>query len=257
MYETLVKDSRLSRVDVINVPITATNMTDFMSLVSDRLDDMRGGYVCVTNAHACVMAHDDRDYWACQAESLASIPDGKPLSVIGRKKVPTMERVTGPDLMREVFAASVEHGWSHYFYGDKPETLDALHRALEHEYPGMEIRGMEPSVFRPLSEDEKTELCGRIDAANADFCWVALGAPRQEFLMHDLNGRTNSLMVGVGGAFNVLAGRVPEAPRWMQDIGLEWFFRLIQEPGRLFKRYAVTNTKFIWYQLTNTKRKEI
>ena len=116
---------------------------------------------------------------------------------------------------------------------------------------------MEPSVFRPLSEDEKTELCSRVDAVNADFCWVALGAPRQEILMHALNGRTNSLMIGVGGAFNVLAGRVPEAPRWMQDIGLEWFYRLIQEPGRLFKRYAVTNTKFIWYQLTNAKRKEI
>lgn len=252
-----MNDSRLARVDVIGVPITATNMTDFMGLLLDCLDDMRGGYVCVSNAHACVMAHDDQDYWACQAESMASIPDGKPLSVIGRKQVPTMGRVTGPDLMREVFAASVEHGWSHYFYGDKPETLGALRRALEREYPGMEIRGMEPSVFRPLSEDEKIELCGRVDAASADFCWVALGAPRQEILMHDLNGRTNSLMVGVGGAFNVLAGRVPEAPRWMQDIGLEWLYRLIQEPGRLFKRYAVTNTKFIWYQLTNAKRKEI
>ena len=257
MPETLTKDPRMARVDVIGVPITATNMVDFMGLLSERFDDMRGSYVCVSNAHACVMAHDNRDYWACQAESIASIPDGKPLSVIGRKKVPTMGRVTGPDLMREVFAASVKQGWGHYFYGDKPETLDALRCALEREYPGMEICGMEPSVFRPLSEDERVELCNRVDASGADFCWVALGAPRQEILMHDLNGRTNSLMVGVGGAFNVLAGRVPEAPRWMQDAGLEWLYRLIQEPGRLFKRYAVTNTKFIWYQLTNARRKEI
>lgn len=257
MNDALSDDSRLARVDVIGVPITATNMKDFMGLLTDSLDDMRGKYICVSNAHACVMAHDDPAYWSCQAESVASIPDGKPLSVVGRKQVPTMDRVTGPDLMRETFSVSAEHGWKHYFYGDKQETLDALRTALEREYPGMEICGMEPSAFRPLTDEEKNGLCRRIDAAGADFCWVALGAPRQEILMHDLNGRTNSLMVGVGGAFNVLAGRVPEAPRWMQDVGLEWLYRLIQEPGRLFKRYAVTNTKFIWYQLTNAKRKEI
>lgn len=252
----LLEDPRLARVDVIDVPITATNMDDFMALLSLSIDGLRGGYVCVSNAHACVMAHDDPAYWACQAESVASIPDGKPLSVVGRKQVPTMGRVTGPDLMREVFAMSAEHGWKHYFYGDEQETLDALRDSLGRNYPDMEICGMEPSVFRPLSDKEKDELCARIDEAHADFCWVALGAPKQEVLMHDLNGLTRSLMVGVGGAFKVLAGLVPEAPRWMQNASLEWLYRLIQEPGRLFKRYAVTNTKFIWYQLTNAKRKE-
>ena len=257
MDERLAGDPRLARVGVIGVPITATNMADFTGLLSERLGDMRGGYVCVSNAHTCVMAHDDPAYWACQAGSVASVPDGKPLSVVGRREAPSMGRVTGPDLMREVFAASAGHGWRHYFYGDRPETLDSLRAVLERDYPGMEICGMEPSVFRPLTGREKGELCGRIDASGADFCWVALGAPRQEVLMHELDGRTHSLMVGVGGAFNVLAGRVPEAPRWMQDAGLEWLYRLMQEPGRLFKRYAVTNTKFIWYQLTKAKRKEI
>ena len=231
-------------------------MGEFMGLLREDLDGFRGGYICVSNAHACVMAHDDPAYWACQAESVASIPDGKPLSVVGRKWVPTMGRVTGPDLMREVFSISAEMGWRHYFYGDKPETLDSLRDELQRSYPGIEVCGMEPSVFRPLTDEEKTGLCARVDASGADFCWVALGAPRQEILMHDLNRRTNSLMIGVGGAFKVLAGKVPEAPRWMQDSGLEWFYRLIQEPGRLFKRYAVTNTKFIWYQLTHAKRKE-
>lgn len=256
----LVQDTnfpaRLRRVGVIGVPITATNMDDFLELIDEELDAMRGEYVCVSNAHACVMAHDDPAYWACQAESIASIPDGKPLSVVGRKEVPTMGRVTGPDLMREIFAMSAERGWTHYFYGNEQKNLDALREALLRDYPGLSICGMEPSVFRPLSEDEKTELCTRIDSVGADFCWVALGAPRQEVLMHELKGRTRSLMVGVGGAFNVLAGIVPEAPQWMQNASLEWLYRLIQEPGRLFKRYAVTNTKFIWYQLTKAKRKE-
>ena len=257
MDERLAGDPRLARVDVIGVPITATNMADFMGLLREGLDAFRGGYVCVSNAHTCVMAHDDPAYWACQAGSVASVPDGKPLSVVGRRRAPSMGRVTGPDLMREVFAASAGTGWRHYFYGDRPETLGVLRTALLREYPGLEICGMEPSVFRPLTAEEKAGLCGRIDASGADFCWVALGAPRQEVLMHELEGRTGSLMVGVGGAFNVLAGRVPEAPRWMQDAGLEWLYRLMQEPGRLFKRYTVTNPKFIWYQITKAKRKEI
>ena len=256
MANSLSEDPRLKRVDVIGVPITATNMEEFLEVVGPRLDDLRGEYVCVSNAHACVMAHDDPAYWACQAESAISVPDGKPLSVVGRKEAPTMGRVTGPDLMREIFAASGERGWRHYFYGNEQKNLDALRGALLRDYPGVCICGMEPSVFRPLTDAEKDELCGRVDAAGADFCWVALGAPRQEVLMHDLKGRTRSLMVGVGGAFNVLAGIVPEAPRWMQDASLEWLYRLIQEPGRLFKRYAVTNTKFIWYQITKAKRKE-
>ena len=208
MDASLSQDPRLARVDVIGVPITATNMADCMALISERLDDMRGGYVCVSNAHTCVMAHDDPAYWAVQAGSTMSVPDGKPLSVVGSKAVPTMGRVTGPDLMREVFSASAERGWSHYFYGNRQENLEALRD------------------------------------------------PRQEVLMAELMDRTRSLMVGVGGAFNILAGVTPEAPQWMQDASLEWLYRLIQEPGRLIKRYATTNTKFIWYQLTNARRKE-
>lgn len=256
MDASLSQDPRLARVDVIGVPITATNMADCMTLISERLDDMRGGYVCVSNAHTCVMAHDDPAYWAVQAGSTMSVPDGKPLSVVGSKAVPTMGRVTGPDLMREVFSISAERGWSHYFYGNRQENHDALRDALARDWPGLEVAGMEPSVFRPLSDEEKTEFCERVDASGADFCWVALGAPRQEVLMAELKGRTHSLMVGVGGAFNILAGVTPEAPQWMQDASLEWLYRLIQEPGRLIKRYATTNTKFIWYQLTNARRKE-
>ena len=252
----MCQDPRLRRVDVIGVPITATNMANFLSLVEESLDDLKGSYVCVSNAHTCVMAHDDPAYWACQAESAASVPDGKPLSVVGRKKVPSMGRVTGPDIMREIFAMSPERGWSHYFYGNDRRHLDALRQALLRDYPGLDIAGMEPSVFRPLSEEEKGSLCGRITSSGADFAWIALGAPRQEVLMHELKGRTPCLMVGVGGAFNVLAGVVPEAPRWMQDAGLEWLYRFMQEPRRLFKRYAVTNTKFLFYQFTKAKRKE-
>ena len=244
------------RVDVIGVPITATNMRDCLAFICENLEFAKGEYVCVSNAHTCVMAHDDPAYWRVQAESIMSVPDGKPLSVVGRKQAPSMDRVTGPDLMREVFAASAERGWSHYFYGDCRRTLEKLEAFLFEEYPGLRIAGMEPSVFRPLSDEEKGGLIERIAESGADFLWVALGAPRQEVFCHELRGRVPALMVGVGGAFNVLAGVVPEAPGWMQRAGLEWLFRFLQEPRRLFRRYAVTNTKFIAYQITGAKRKE-
>lgn len=254
MSEQIAKSLR--RVDVIDIPITATNMNDFLEMLTEHFDEFRGNYICVSNAHTCVMAHEDPAYWTVQASSIASLPDGKPLSVIGRKAAPTMGRVTGPDLMREVFSISKKMGWKHYFYGNEQKNLDVLQAALERDYPGIDIVGIEPSLFRPLSEQEKKELIGRIDDSGADFAWIALGAPRQEIFCYELRGKTNTVMIGVGGAFNVLAGVVPEAPRWMQNLSLEWLYRLFQEPKRLFKRYLVTNSKFILYQIAKVKRKK-
>ena len=256
MIEDRSSDPRLVRVDVIGVPITATNMRDFLSFVGERLGELKGEYICVSNAHTCVMAHDDPSYWAVQAQSVMSVPDGKPLSVLGSKAAPGMGRVTGPDLMREIFERSPERGWRHYLYGTRQENLDALREALLRDYPGLDIVGMEPSVFRPLSEGEKRELADRISRSGADFAWIALGAPRQEVLCHELRGQVSALMIGVGGAFNILAGVTPEAPAWMQRLSLEWLYRLIQEPRRLFRRYLVTNTKFVYYHLTKAKRRE-
>lgn len=158
--------------------------------------------------------------------------------------------------MRRVFELSEQHGWSHYFYGNEQRNLEELRASLDRDYPFLRIVGMEPSVFRPLSGDEKRDIAERIDASGADFAWIALGAPRQEVFCCDLKGMTHSVMVGVGGAFNVLAGIVPEAPIWMQNLSLEWLYRLIQEPRRLFKRYLVTNTKFLVYQFAKSDRKK-
>lgn len=256
MLQDYSKYSELNRVPVIDVPITGTNMSDCIDFLAEHINNLHGEYICVSNAHTSVMAHDDPSYWACQAESLMSVPDGKPLSVVGRKAVDSMDRVTGPDLMREIFEISSQYGWSHYFYGNEQKNLDALKQSLLRDYPNLHIAGMEPSVFRPLSEIEKAELSNRIADSGADFAWIALGAPRQEVLMHELKGGPQPLMIGVGGAFNVLAGVVPEAPIWMQNLSLEWLYRLMQEPKRLFKRYLITNTKFLFYQFTGAKCKK-
>ena len=166
-----------------------------------------------------------------------------------------MGRVTGPDLMRALLELSTLHGWSHYFYGNTSENLERLAAVLDRDYPGARIVGLEPSVFRELSDEEAGELAERVEASGADFLWVGIGAPRQEALCARLEGRTRCLMAGVGGAFNILAGVTPEAPGWMQRAGLEWLYRLSQEPRRLFRRYAVTNTKFAYYALTGKRRK--
>ena len=248
----------VNRVNVIGVPISAVNMEIAVSNILDNLDAVRGEYICVSNVHTTVMAHDDPEYWRVQAESFMSIPDGKPLSVVGKKQFPEMDRVTGPDLMRRIFAESKDRNLRHFFYGNTQKNLNALSATLSRDYPWLNIAGMEPSVFRDMTEQEETELAERMNATCPDFVWIALGAPRQEKFCYRMKGRICGLMIGVGGAFNVLGGIVPEAPLWMQNMSLEWFYRFLQEPRRLFKRYFVTNSKFIWYQLTGKDiRKEM
>jgi len=157
-----------------------------------------------------------------------------------------MEKVTGTHFMQNIFTDPRFAGKRHYFYGTAPEDLEAMISKVRLDYPDLQICGYEPSIFRELSDLEVEELAQRINAAQADFIWVAIGAPRQEKLMFRLKGKVNGVMTGVGGAFNILAGRVSDAPMWMQNAGLEWLYRLCKEPKRLFKRYLVTNSKFLW-----------
>lgn len=242
-----------NRVDIIGVPISAVNMEIVIDNIFEDPEATRGQYICVSNSHSTVMAHDDPDYFRVQAESFMSVPDGKPLSVIGKKQFPEMDRVTGADLMRRIFEESRGRGLKHFFYGDKQEVLDKMKDVLRQSYPWLNIVGMEPSVFRDMTDQEEEELKDRINGTNPDFVWIALGAPRQENLCFRMKGRINALMIGVGGAFNVMAGTVSEAPVWMENLCLEWFYRFVQEPRRLFRRYFVYNSRFLWYYWTKKK----
>jgi N-acetylglucosaminyldiphosphoundecaprenol N-acetyl-beta-D-mannosaminyltransferase len=244
-------DDLIKRANIIGVPISAVNLDSCIDNIFSDLEGTKGKYICVSNVHTTVMAHDDPQYYKVQAESFMSIPDGKPLSVVGRKQYPDMDRVTGPDLMRKILQE--KKSVRHYFYGNSKENLEKLIEVLERDYTGVIIAGYEPSVFRDMSAEEEADLAKRINETHPDIVWVALGAPRQELFCNRMEDRINGLMIGVGGAFNVLAGIVPEAPMWMQKLSLEWFYRFLQEPKRLFKRYAVTNTKFIWYLITKKK----
>ena len=137
-------------------------------------------------------------------------------------------------------------GYRHFFYGSTEETLEKLSANLTKDYPRSTITGMYSPPFRELTEEEDKEIIKMINNSNPDFVWIGLGAPKQEKWMAAHQGKIDGLMVGVGAAFDYYAGNIKRAPQWMQKTNLEWLYRLMQDPKRLFKRYFVTNSKFIW-----------
>lgn len=242
-----VDKSEIPTCDIMGVRIAAIDMKWLLRFTEENLKKLSGDYICVSNVHTTVVAFEEPDYCAVQNGGILAIPDGGPLSSVGRKRGYTgMERTTGPSYMEEVLKISAEKGWRHYFYGSTEETLEILERVLRRDYPGIEIVGMYSPPFRPLTAEEDAQIVETISQAQPDFVWVGLGAPKQERWMAAHQGKLPGLMVGVGAAFDYLAGNIERAPQWMQNCNLEWMYRLMQDPKRLFRRYLVTNTKFIW-----------
>lgn len=234
--------------EIMGVRIAVTDMETTVRRIEEHLDDWRGEYICVANVHTTVTAHDDPSYRAVQNGAVMALPDGGPLSQYSRRKgFAQAARVTGPDLMKEMLRESAQKHYRHYFYGSTQETLDILREKITRNYPGAVIAGMASPPFRPLTEEEDAAAVAAINEAHPDFVWVGLGAPKQERWMAAHQGRVHALMLGVGAAFDYEAGNIRRAPRWMQRCNLEWLYRLLQDPKRLFKRYFVTNTKFLWW----------
>lgn len=234
--------------EIMGVRIAVTDMETTVRRIEEHLDDWRGEYICVANVHTTVTAHDDPSYRAVQNGAVMALPDGGPLSQYSRRKgFAQAARVTGPDLMKEMLRESTQKHYRHYFYGSTQETLDILREKITRNYPGAVIAGMASPPFRPLTEEEDAAAVAAINEARPDFVWVGLGAPKQERWMAAHQGRVHALMLGVGAAFDYEAGNIRRAPRWMQRCNLEWLYRLLQDPKRLFKRYFVTNTKFLWW----------
>ena len=236
------------RVDnILGVNIAVTSMESTIQTLTEKRNEWKGQYICVSNVHTTVMAHENPEYMKIQNEAVMALPDGSPLSAYSREggKV-NAKRVTGPDLMKELLMRSGENGFTHFFYGSTEDTLNKLKEKIEANYPGARILGMISPPFRELTPEEDEEYIRQINEANPDFLWVGLGAPKQEIWMAKHKGRINSLMIGVGAAFDFESGEVKRAPKWIQNMKLEWFYRLMQDPKRLFKRYFVTNIKYLW-----------
>ena len=253
-YKRKVDKGRIPTCNIMGVNIAAINMEWLVQYLKKNLSEIKGDYICVSNVHTTVTSYEDAAYCAIQNGGLMAIPDGGPLSTVGRKRGhKNMERTTGPSLMGEIFEISAEKGYRHYFFGSKEETLEVLYQKLTENYPGIQIAGMYSPPFRPLTEEEDKVVIERINETKPDFVWVGLGAPKQEKWMAAHQGKIDGLMLGVGARFDYYAENIKRAPMWMQKYNLEWVYRLVQDPKRLFKRYWSTNTKFIWNAMMRGK----
>ncbi len=238
--------------NILGVNISVTDMKKTVAYLRAHVRELSGSYICISNVHTTVMSYDSEEYCAIQNQAVLALPDGKPLSVVCKRRgFPEAQRVTGPDLMEEIFSVSVKEGYCHYFYGSTEETLKLLREKLEKRYPGIQIAGCESPPFRPLTNGEDKKITEQMNQARADFVWIGLGAPKQERWMYAHRDRIQGLMIGVGAGFDYFAGNIRRAPMWMQKCSLEWLYRLLQDPRRLFKRYLVTNTKFMLLTIRN------
>lgn len=240
-------NSEIKKCNILGVNIAAINMSTLIKYVKDNLRELSGKYICVSNVHTVITAYDDEKYMNVQNSSALSIPDGGPLSSYGRKHgFKDMDRTTGPDFFYEILKISEENNYKYYFYGSTEETLEKLKEKLLSEFPKLKIAGMYSPPFRKLTEIEDEDVIKKINSADSDFVWVGLGAPKQEIWMYEHKDKVKGLMVGIGAAFDYFAGNIKRAPMWMQKHNLEWLYRLMQDPVRLFTRYLYTNSKFLF-----------
>ena len=241
-------NEKLKFCKLLGTNINVITMNETVDYMDQHLDELRGKYICVSNVHTTVMAFRDAEYRKVQNGSAMNLPDGKPLSIVCRMRGhQEAGRVPGPDLMPRIFELSEKKGYRHYFYGSTEKTLHALEQKLREKYPKLNIVGMYSPPFRPLTEEEDETVVKQINDTKPDFIWIGLGAPKQEKWMAAHAGMLHGVMLGVGAGFDFHAGTVRRAPGWMQELCLEWLFRLMQDPKRLIPRYMDTNFSFIHY----------
>ena len=238
--------------NILGVNIAVTNLSETVNYIEENIDNLRGNYICISNVHTTVTAYENKYYRKIQNGGALALPDGKPLSILSKKRgFRNAQRVTGPDLMGELFKESEKKGYKHYFYGSTEETLKLLKCKLKKTYPKLNIAGMYSPPFKQEVSLERDKILNEINNEDVDFFWIGLGAPKQEKWMSIHKGKVNALMIGVGAGFDYYAGKIKRAPMWMQRYSLEWFYRLMQDPKRLLKRYVTTNSKFIYLNKVN------
>lgn len=231
------------RVSVLGTRLAVLELHETVQALEQAARDCVAGYVCFCNVHTTVTGLFDAQFRGIANRAYLSVADGQPLTWAMRllDRGPR-SRSYGPGVMRAMLERSAEQGHRHFFYGGSEQAL----AGLVARFPDAHIAGTLSPPFRPLSEEEEGEHLAAINAAEADFVWVAFGAPRQERWMARMRSRLDApLLLGVGQAFDTLSGQKPMPPDWMADNGLEWVFRLAHDPRRLAKRYVLTNPVFV------------
>jgi N-acetylglucosaminyldiphosphoundecaprenol N-acetyl-beta-D-mannosaminyltransferase len=242
---------------VLGVKINAVQVGQVVERMKGWIRERDGCHsIAATSMHGIVEAQHDPSFKEILNSTDLAVPDGMPLVWLGRHQGHLLRRrVYGPDLLLAFCEESAKKGYRHFFYGGEPGVAERLGASLKARLPELNVVGTCSPPFRQLSANEDEEMIGMIGRAAPDVLWVGLGTPKQERWMHEHKGRLRvPVLVAVGAAFDMLSGRRKQAPRLLREHGLEWFFRLLQEPRRLWRRYLVYGSKFIAYLLLESLR---
>lgn len=233
---------------VLGTRIDAIHWEQCLDRIAGWASGRESRYVCMCNVHSIVTARREPAFRTIINSADFALPDGAPVAwCLQRRGFPDQQRINGPDLMWRCCAKAAEDNLSIFMYGCSMETLRRLGARLAREFPGLKLAGSHAPPFRQLTAEEDAQVVRMIETSGAQIVFVALGCPKQEAWMAAHRGRIRAVMIGVGAAFDYHAGVVQRAPRWMREAGMEWLYRLLSEPGRLWRRYLVTNTLFIAY----------
>jgi N-acetylglucosaminyldiphosphoundecaprenol N-acetyl-beta-D-mannosaminyltransferase len=243
----LAEPAHVRSQDVLGVPLALTDYARTLDWIDDTVARRARGYVCVAAVHTVMAFQEDAQLRAAVLNSNLTVPDGQPLvwamNLLGHN-LPS--RVYGPDLMERAMERAASTGLRMFLYGGRQESLERLQAELPRRYPGLQLAGVRHAPFRELDDDEADAMAAELNASDADVIWVGLGVPLQEKWMASMRDRLEApVLVGVGAAFDFHAGVKRQAPDLVQRLGLEWAFRLAQEPRRLWRRYLHYNPRFV------------
>ena len=249
---------KMQQRQLMDFPISIGSYVSFIDNIISLAIKKIPAYVCIANVHMFIEAYKDREFIRIIRDADIVTPDGIPLlwglSMIHGVK---QDRVAGMDLLPDLLHKIMIKKLSVYFYGGSPSLLNKTENLLKNKFPTLRLSGFFSPPFRDLTSDENQKIIDDINLSKADIVFVVLGCPKQEKWMALMKDKINSCLIGIGGALPVMTGMKNRAPLWMQNSGLEWLFRLSQEPVRLFKRYAYTNSLFLWLFLKEYLRVKI
>lgn len=246
------------RVRIMGVNVSAITMADALRTVEGWIERRARHFVCITGVHGVIESQSDPELMAIHERAGLVTPDGMPLVWMSRKLGhQRTERVYGPDLMLALTELSARKGYRQYYFGGAPGLADRLRDRLVQRFPGLQVAGTFSPPFQPVGADSDEDTLQAINAARPDILWVGMSTPKQEYWMDRHRDRIDApVMIGVGAAFDFLAGTKRQAPLWMQRNGLEWLFRLLSEPRRLWRRYGRIVPQFMFGASLQLLRRE-
>lgn len=247
-----------ARIKIVSLNVNVVNHESAIRRIHELVERQNGGYVCFSTVHMIMESFDNPEYGERVNAADLIIPDGMPLVWMqkfqGKKQA---SRVRANDLMISLCAYASRENLKVGFYGGRQEVIDGILKRAKNDFPNLKISYAFSPPFRPLTPEEDAEITRKINESGTQILFMGLGCPKQENWMAAHKEKLSSVMLGVGASFDFYAGNVKESPEWMGKLGLEWLYRLTQEPKRLWRRYLMLNPRFMWLaflQITGLKK---